>query len=290
MLKLLVHADDFGLSEEVNEGILRAHSDGILTSTSIMANGAAFEHAVGIARATPSLDVGIHFTLIEERPVLDPREIPSLVGKDGRFHPHITTLAKRYLQGKVCPDEVRRELAAQIRKIRSHGISISHADSHQHAHMLPAILRATLDLANEHDIPHIRFPREKMRAYMFRDPGYVLRLAQLIALGMFCHLGRSKDVSCTDHFVGFFHGGRLGKKQLETLLQHLPPSGTCELMCHPGLDSRSTKYNHWDYRWSDELQALLDRDIGDALRRRGIDLISYRHLNTRPGTEALATG
>ena len=153
MLKLLVHADDFGLSEEVNEGILRAHRDGVLTSTSLMANGAAFEHAVGLTRTTPSLDVGIDLTLVEERPILDPREIPSLVDKDGRFHPHITTLAKLYLQGKIRPEEVHRELEAQIRKVRSHGVAISHADSHQHAHMLPDILRTTVELARSTTFP-----------------------------------------------------------------------------------------------------------------------------------------
>ena len=93
----------------------------------------------------------------------------------------------------------------------------------------------------------------------------------------------------TDHFVGFFHGGRLDKPHLQMLLEHLPRSGR-ELMCHPGLDSRSGRYDHWGYRWSDELRALVDRDIGDALRRRRVDLISYRQLNAHTGIESLATG
>ena len=152
MLQLIVHADDFGLSEKVNEGILQAHRLGILTSASVMANGAAFEHAIEMWRSLPSLDLGIHLTLVEEQPVLDPAMVPSLVNETGQFYRHATIFAKRYFMGKIRLGEVRRELAAQINKVMSRGVTISHLDSHQHVHMLPQVLRVTLELAGEFGI------------------------------------------------------------------------------------------------------------------------------------------
>src|SRR6266571_5105507 len=105
--KLIVHGDDFGISERINEGILRGHCHGILTSASIIANGEAFEHAATLARSTPSLDIGVHLTLIEEKPLLDPAELPTLVNPDGNFHPHVTNFARRYFSGRINLQEVR---------------------------------------------------------------------------------------------------------------------------------------------------------------------------------------
>src|SRR5262245_59394055 len=100
MLQLIVHADDFGLSEPVNRGILQAHQQGILTSTSIMAGGTSFRHAVDLARANPSLDIGVHLTLVEERPLLPASELSSLVDGSGRFYSHASVLTRRYLMGR----------------------------------------------------------------------------------------------------------------------------------------------------------------------------------------------
>jgi len=96
MLKLIVNADDFGLTEKVNEGILKCFSNGILRSTSLMANGQSFEHAIGIIRSNPELDIGVHLTLVEEKPVLDAAKLPSLVGEDGHFHKHAINFTKKY--------------------------------------------------------------------------------------------------------------------------------------------------------------------------------------------------
>ncbi|HEY4713486.1 MAG TPA: ChbG/HpnK family deacetylase, partial [Aquirhabdus sp.] len=115
--KLIVHADDFGISEQVNDGILKAHLNGILTSTSIMATGAAFDHAVSISNSVPSLDVGIHLTLVEEKPLLEMRQISSLLDNNGRFYGHATIFTKKYLFGKIRIDEVVHELDAQIQKV-----------------------------------------------------------------------------------------------------------------------------------------------------------------------------
>ena len=278
MPKLIVHADDFGLSEQINEGILQAHLHGILTSTSIMANGAAFEHAMSICRSVPSLDVGIHLTLVEEQPVLDASTLLSLVNVDGRFHHHIAEFMKRYCTGRISLREVRSELDAQIRKVMNRGVSVSHLDSHQHIHMLPCIWRITAELAMEYGIPAIRFPRERVRAYMLKQRGAISRVLPLLVLNCFCWLGRHTRALRTDHLVGFFFGGNLHKDNLQEVLRHLPRTGTCELMCHPGFDDPKTRYSHWGYHWVDELHALIDQEIVEELQRKGVQVISYRQL------------
>jgi hopanoid biosynthesis associated protein HpnK len=282
MLRLIVHADDFGLSERVNEGILQAHLGGIVTSASIMANGNAFEHAAQICRDVPSLDVGIHLTLVEERPILEANAVPSLVDASGRLHDRAATFTKKYLSGKIRLQDVRAELEAQIRKVLRHKINASHLDSHQHLHMFPQILDTTIRLARKYRIPAVRLPRETIRLYMFNGHRTVRRMLQLLTLNIFCRLGKKTISQRTDHFAGFFLSGNLHKQNLQKLLQSLPPNGTCELMCHPGLDDSNTPYSHWGYHWSNELTALADPEITDFLRKKGIRLISYRQLARAP--------
>jgi chitin disaccharide deacetylase len=277
-LNLIVHADDFGISESVNQGIVEANLGGILTSASIMANGGAFEHAVQLAQMHPSLDVGIHLTLVEEKPILAPETIPSLCAGTGCFHAHAINFTERYFQGRIDLDDVRKELDAQISKVLATGLSISHLDSHQHLHMLPGILKITLELARKYGIARLRFPNEAIRGYMLRKPGGLGRVAQLAVLNAFCALGKNKIPNRPDHFVGFYHGGALNLPNLLEIISHLPASGVCELMCHPGHDDPSSARAHWGYRWPDELAALVDLDVAAALRARSVKLISYRDM------------
>ena len=285
-LRLIVHADDFGISERVNAGVIDAHRNGILTSASIMASAVQFEQAVQLARETPSLDIGVHLTLAEERPLLDPGLIPSLVDDTGCFHRHATVFAKRYAQGKIDLEDVRRELEAQVAKVMATGLPVSHLDSHQHLHMLPGVLRITRELAIKHGIPCIRYPRETIRPYMFRRLGQASRIAQLAVLNIFCRLGQKSFTARTDHFVGFYHGGALNRANLAEVVAHLPRKGVCELMCHPGHDDPGSERAHWGYNWPAELEALLDREIAASLRKRGVALISYRDLATAAGKTA----
>ena len=220
--RLIVHGDDFGLSHKVNQGILRAHCDGILTSTSVLANGAAFEEAMALSREVPTLDLGIHLTLTEEWPVLPRDAIASLVDTQGRFYNHAMTFIKRYISGQISVEEIRRELDAQVRKVLSHGVPVSHLDGHQHIHMLPAIRRITIELAKEYAIPAVRLPRERLQAYMFVEKRFCLRLLPLLALNVLCVLGTNLEVLRADHFVGFLFGGRLNRKNMKTVLEHLP--------------------------------------------------------------------
>ncbi|MFO7971146.1 MAG: ChbG/HpnK family deacetylase [Desulfobacterales bacterium] len=279
MLHLIVNGDDFGLSEKVNEGILQAHLSGILTSTSIMAQGAAFEHAVNIAKSTPSLDVGVHLTLVEETPLADLHLVQSMVDETGRFHHHGTEFIKQYFMGRICLQEVRCELEAQIKRVADSGISISHLDSHQHLHMLPRVLHIAVELAGKYGIPAIRFPREALRIGTIRNWKSIPRVVQMMVLGYFCKMGRNTNAVRTDRFLGFIYGGNLDKEKLKKLLLSLPPHGTYELMCHPGLEDPNTHYEHWGYKWSNELDALIDPEISNLIVSSGIKLVSYKELS-----------
>jgi hopanoid biosynthesis associated protein HpnK len=276
-IKVIVHADDFGLTEKINEGILLAHINGILTSTSIMANGQAFEDAVSIARSTPTLDVGIHLTLIEERSLLNAEEVPTLLVPGGRFHRHAFDFFRKYSLGKINLKEVRKELETQVEKLLTAGISPSHLDSHQHVHMLPGILGIVVELSQKYAIPSIRFPRE---LGVFRKIGNVpfSRVTQALVLNLFCQMGKSRIRRRTDFFAGFLLGGNLNKENLLHILRALQLGGTYEIMCHPGLNDPDMHYSHWGYHWSDELNALTDKEISEFLQHKGVQLISYREL------------
>jgi len=276
--KLIVHADDFGLSEKVNEGIIQAHRTGIVTSASIIANGVAFEHAAELCHATPTLDVGVHLTLVEEKPLSDKGDIPSLVDKSGCFYNPATAFIRRYLLSHISFDEVRYELDLQVRKVAASGVEVTHLDGHQHIHMLPRISRIVSQLARKYNIPAVRYPRERLKSYMFKEKGGLSRIIQLVVLNTFCSMSDVGNVKRPNYFVGFFYGGRLNKKNLQTVIENLPNNGICELMCHPGLSDAGSSYQHWRYNWQEELNALTDPEIKDLLRKTGVNLISYREL------------
>jgi chitin disaccharide deacetylase len=276
--RLIVHADDFGLSERVNEGIVEAHRNGIVTSASLIASGAAFEHAIGLSRATPTLDVGVHLTLVDEEPVSSTGVVRTLVDRDGRFYRRAGAFMKRYLFGAISLDEIGRELDAQIDKIITRGVRVTHLDGHQHLHMVPGIRRVVGELARKYAIPCVRYPKEALKLYMLQDRGSLRRVSDLLVLNAFCTLARTSDARQPDHFCGFFYGGRLSKENLLRVLKHLPTSGTCELMCHPGLDDPASRYSDWRYQWQVERDALTDRAIRDYLNATNTELISYADL------------
>jgi hopanoid biosynthesis associated protein HpnK len=271
-LKLIVNADDFGISEAVNRGIVEAHDRGIVTSTSLMATGPAFEHAVELARSRPRLAVGVHLVLTEQRP-LSAAAVPSLVRPDGAFEPHLAQLLRRQLRGRISLAEVRRELDAQIRRVRAAGIAIGHLDGHQHAHVLPGVARIVAELAAEHGIAAVRYPVERVRGYMLRSARHAARVAEQAALGLFSAASPLKRLRRSDDFVGFYFGGRLDEANLATVLTGLPASGTVELMCHPG-DERMRPPGGWQYAWAAERDALTSPRIRELVMARGVQLVS----------------
>ena len=276
--KLIVHADDFGLSDKVNAGILDAHRNGILTSTSVIASGLAVNQAIELSRSAPTLDVGVHLTLVGERPILPAETIPSLTDRQGHFLDTAGAFMKRLLSGGVCLDEVRRELDAQISRVVGLGVKISHLDGHQHLHVAPGIRSVVGELARKWRVSAIRYPAEAIQPYMLKEPGAWRRVAELLVLNAFCRFVPADDFARPEHFVGFYFGGRLSKRNLLIVLANLPPRGTCELMCHPGLSDPGSPYRNWNYHWQDEHDALTDPDVSVFLRSKGVVLTTYRDL------------
>ena len=277
--RLILNADDLAQSSGINEGIFLAHRDGILTSASIMATGHAFEHALSLCRINPSLDLGIHLALVEEQPLSAPDSIPSLISDSGRMHSDHVTFVSRYYRGKIDLNEVRIELDTQIQRVLSSKLAISHINGHQHLHMLPGILAVVIELARKYGVQALRIPRERCRAYMLREahrtPG---RLMQLLALNSLCATTKVNNLITTDHFVGFFYGGRMNSEHLKKVIRHLPSEGTCELMCHPGVEVDPSSKILGGYDRRPDLEALLDPEVTRIMQDAGIEPISYREL------------
>ena len=281
MRRLIVNADDFGLHAAVNRGILTAHTEGIVSSTSLMAGGAAFDDAVRIARHCPQLGVGVHLTLVGARPVLPVAEVSSLLDESGDFYGSYPLFIKRFLRGKIRLAEVERELAAQIDRVRMAGIQPSHLDSHQHLHVLPGIGGLVLDLARRFSIRAIRIPAEPV-AFIGATPATVGRLVGRGGLTMLANLFRqhaaAAGIRTSDHFFGMLAGGQLTEPAILAILRRLPP-GDSELMTHPGFaDESLADAFRWDYQWDAERQALTAPAVRALLAERQIRLISFREL------------
>lgn len=267
-LRLIVNGDDFGFTRDVNEGIVEAHRHGILTATTLMANGAAFDHAVSLARNTPSLDVGCHLVLVQGRSVLDPsRELP------GTLPELVRALMQRNLP-------VYEELSAQVQKIARAGIRPTHLDTHKHTHLLPPVLEAVARIAHAYRIPWVRRPFDfgiDTRARVMKS---AVTLGMRITRPAFNRaLGELKT---TDHFTGFQITGSLDGHRLVETLERLP-EGLTEFMCHPGkmgaeLSNAETRLKHTR---PIELAALVSAEARAVIERRGIELVNYRMIGAR---------
>ena len=222
---LIVNADDFGLTEAVNRGIIRAHREGIVTSASLMACGGAFDHAVELARQNPKLGIGVHLTLTQEAPVCDAASVSTLAPDGQRFPQSILELVRRYRAGRLDAGEIGRELGEQVQRVVDSGLRVTHFDGHQHVHVLPDVLAIARALGDRHGIEAARCPAEMLRL------GSPIRMAQLWALRRFCELCDWTDWRRPDSFAGFLSGGHL---DVGATLRRLPDTGTTELMCHPG--------------------------------------------------------
>ena len=164
MRRLIVNADDFGLTCGVNRAIGEAHECGIVTSTTLMACGAQFEDAVKLAQAVPHLSVGCHVVLVDGVPVSENRESSarSLIEESGKFRQSILSFAWRAVAGQLDGAEIEQEITAQIRKLQAAGIAVSHLDSHKHTHMFPIVLNALLRAAKNCGVRAIRNPFEPL--------------------------------------------------------------------------------------------------------------------------------
>ena len=277
MKQLIVNADDLGLTPAVNRGVVRAFRDGIVTSASLLVTGSAFEDAVALARQNPKLDVGLHLALVEERAVLGPDVLPTLVDETGRFPRTSTEFIQRAILGGISWHEVEQEIAAQIALFQKTGLRLSHLDSHQHLHMFPPVFQIVRRLASWMDNVWIR-----NSAGPWRKPPHVRmgRWIQQIGLNLTCLSARALHGSSLpempDGMYGFDVGGCLTPSSLEQILRRIP-DGLYELICHPGEDDAETRtrYSHWGYRWAEELETLTSPETQVALKKHGIALTSF---------------
>jgi hypothetical protein len=253
-VRLIVNADDFGYTPGVTRGVIRAHRDGIVTSTTMMANAPDTEGAARAARSTRSLDVGVHLVFTYGRPLEPAAQVPSLVTADGKF-PRVSELMR---SGKPKAEEALVEARAQYRHLRELlGRDPSHLDTHHWVHDLPAIEDAVLALAKETGVS-VRTHDGRQRA-RFRDAG----------------------VRTPDRFVREYqHTGKIGTDRLLQLLEVLADeAGTIELMCHPGEpDEPLLAGSSYAAERGVELQALTDPAVRELVSRTGIELVDFRSL------------
>jgi predicted glycoside hydrolase/deacetylase ChbG (UPF0249 family) len=284
---LLINADDFGLTPGVNRAIAELHDAGCLPSTTLMATGNAFNDAVTLAHARPNLGVGCHIVLTDGLPVLPPSEIPSLLGEDGmHFHPRLTTFIRDLMLGRLNEAELEREATAQIRKLQSAGLRVTHFDSHKHAHLFPAIVRPLARAAHACGVHAMRNPFEP--GWSIAVGGNFVRKLQLHALSRLHDpfFAQFDSLATPDGTLGVSATGHLDAVNLQQLL-HAMPEGTWELVCHPGYNDAALDGITTRLRAHREVEyAALLQQIPLALRNYPeLQLISYIGIQSR-GNEA----
>ena len=287
--RLIINADDFGLTRGVNRAIGELHRAAALTSATLMATGPAFDDAVEVARTNPALGVGCHVVLTDGIPASPLHIIPSLLGRDGKtFRPSLMDFVLAVARGAVREDEIEREALAQIEKLQRAGIRITHLDSHKHTHLFPAVTRPLLRAAERARILAVRNPFEQPWSVML-DHSSRLRHMQVRLLRMlhsrFDHQAQIKSgrVMTTSSTIGISATGDLDARTLREILQALPQNSTAafELCCHPGyndgdLDQVTTRLrSHRNI----EREALLAEVPARLLHPNAPKLIHYGDLS-----------
>ena len=286
--RLIINADDFGLTRGVNRAIAEAHDGGVVSSTTLMANGPAFDDAVELARSRTRLGVGCHILLVDGTPLLQ-SESHTLLDPDSgnsatpRFREGIGTFAALALLGRLNSDEIEAEARAQIHKLQSAGIAVTHLDSHKHTHMFPQVFRALLRAAKACGVRAIRNPFERVRASQLARPGLWRRWAEVGILGslakQFREAVRQAGMVTPDGTFAIVATGALNERQLRLLIERLP-DGVWELVCHPGYNDADLRRIHTRLQESreQELRALTSQSTRDLLAARGVEVISFSDL------------
>ena len=281
MSRLIINADDFGLTGGVNRAIVELHQANLLTSTTLMARAGATAGAIRMALATPSLGVGCHVVLVDGEPVLPPREVPSLVDQNtGCFPPSLTTFLRRLFTGQIRSAEIEAETAAQIALLKSAGLRLTHVDTHKHTHMFPPVLGPLLRAARSAGIRAVRNPFEPEWAVRVTPRASLVRAAEVIALRRLGPFFRRRiaheNLATTDGTIAITGTGTFNSDTVRALLTALP-EGTWELVTHPG-------YNDADLdKVRTRLRASRDteRQALTAVREfPSIDLISFAELQS----------
>lgn len=281
--RLIVSADDFGMSSGVNAGVLRAHRDGILTEAGLMVTGQAFDEAVDIAKSHPTLRVGLHLTLAQGLAAAPAAEIPLLTDRQGFFRTNPIWSGLRFFFLPGVRNQLRREIRAQLDKFRATGLRLSHVDGHVTIHAHPTVLSILIDCAPDYDIRAVRLPQEPLLPALRFDARHLGR--KLFEATVFAALSRharkrlaAAGILHPDRMFGMHQTGRISEAYLLTLLPELP-HGVSELYCHAALpDDECRRWRPADYESEQEVAALTSPRVRAEIERQGIELIPYSGL------------
>jgi chitin disaccharide deacetylase len=279
--RLIVTADDFGLSLPINEAVEKGHRQGVLSAASLMVGAPAAEDAVSRARSLTSLGVGLHLTLLEGRPVLPPEKVPGLVGPDGRFSSNPFRFGLALFFSPDLRRQANAEIGAQFERFRETGLVMDHINGHRHFHLHPVVLKAMMGLAPRYGLPPVRIPLEpfstSFKASGDRFAGRMI--SWLFYLGQIRRLHRdliSAGIQSNDHVFGLYDSGEMIEDRLLRLIDHLP-SGVSEIYCHPAMRRWEGPDNlpSW-YRCEEEFRALVSPAIKERLDASGLRPLSFR--------------
>jgi hopanoid biosynthesis associated protein HpnK len=280
----IINGDDFGFSRGVNQGIIRSHQQGILTSTSLMVTGDAAQEAIALAKTHPDLAVGLHLVLVCGRSVLPPEQIPHLVDSQGNF-PNSSFLAGlRYQFHPAARAELRQEIRAQLTKFQASGLPLSHVDGHLHLHIHPVVLQILVELAQEFNIRFIRLPAEELGKTLKLNRQDLL--TKLVWSGVFGGLRRYGEKLLTSHGIGFaqrvyglLQTGNVTEKYLLGLIPQIQ-ANLIEIYCHPAQFQAGEPLNGPLGAGEAELAALLSEQVRELLTVNGFELTNIRKLGT----------
>lgn len=283
---LIVSGDDFGAAVEVNDGIVRAHRDGILTQTSLMVTGDAAAHAVELARANPKLAVGLHLVLAQGRPAASPRDVPELVRADGAFRDTPIRNGLRYAWAYVRRAGRRqlvREIEAQLAAFARTGLVLAHVDGHLNMHLHPMVLPILLELAPQYGIRAMRLSRESLGAALGYDRRHALRkcfegLAFHVLARRAAPRLRAAGIVSSERVFGMHQTGHVDERYLLHVIATLPP-GVSEVYAHPATAQAAAMARYQaGYDHEGEIAGLTSPRVRAALAREGVGLATYRDL------------
>src|SRR6266542_1824524 len=266
--RLIVNADDFGRSHSINQAVVRAHREGILTTASLMVNGEAADEAVELARQNPRLGVGLHCSVVCGTSALSPGEIPGLVGAGGSFGDRPIAAGFRYFFRPELRRQLEREMAAQFEKFRATGLPLDHVNGHLHFHLHPAIFRILMRHAGDWGITHFRLTRDPFGLNLRLASGYWFYRAShaLIFALRAGRLLRQLNIKHTVAVFGLLQNARVDEAYVTRLIPQLPP-GDSELYSHPSLDE-----------FKNEFEALISPRVRSLIQQQNVRLIRYQDL------------
>jgi hopanoid biosynthesis associated protein HpnK len=269
--RLIVNADDFGLSPSVNEAVIRAHRDGILTSASLMVNEPGFDEAVKLANENPKLGVGLHLTFLMGHSALPPEKIPGLVNARGEFSENPVATGFRFFFKRSLREQLRAEIRAQFEKFHATGLPLDHVNGHLHLHLHPVIFNILMEDADQLRIRRLRLTRDCLaRSRRMAGGRWFYRASHAAIYAGLSRRAREplrrRGIQHAQITFGLLQDSRVDEEYVLKLLPELPP-GDSELYSHPSLG----KFKH-------EFAALVSPRVREQISRLGIELIRYQDL------------